>query len=95
MSSPIKPASPLPWEKVGSYVCKIDSIVVADCSLVNMSDECISENAAYIVTACNEFPALVEAVEFLMDIDPASGEVVTVEKYQELQDLLARCQGGC
>jgi hypothetical protein len=58
-------------------------------------------DAAYIVHACNNYPKLealnaelVEALEFLMDIDPASGEVLTTEKYQEFQELIQKAKGA-
>ena len=49
-------------------------------------------NAALIVKAVNLHDELVEALEFLMEIDPASGEVLTLEKYQEFEELLAKAK---
>lgn len=54
--------------------------------------EVMKANAALIVKAVNLHDELVEALEFLMEIDPASGEVLTLEKYQEFEELLAKAK---
>jgi hypothetical protein len=59
----------IPWDVWGSTksgrkdkVCK-GGVLIADCWTSDRSKEETEENAAYIVRACNSFPALVAALQ--------------------------------
>jgi hypothetical protein len=53
----------------------------------------VIEKTPEVVRKLECFDELVRHLEFLMDIDPASGEVLTLEKYQEIEDLIKKAKG--
>lgn len=59
-TEPIKPASPLPWKLEEGSVWHADGSFVVDSDHISYGD------MPYIVHACNNYPALVEALQNLM-----------------------------
>lgn len=90
--TPIKPASSLPW-RLGENANGSPLIVGADLRAVSAlistySLEKKQANAAYIVTSCNEFPALVKYLTWVLD----DFTVVNERDFQiHVKSLLNRC----
>lgn len=58
-----KPATPLPWKLSGSHRIDIPGALKgAAIAFTDRRKIGATENAAYIVAACNAYPALVEAL---------------------------------
>lgn len=60
----VQPASPLPWSIRSGPFCEVEDaagLLVADC-IAYGEGPAATANTLYIVTACNAFPALVEAL---------------------------------
>lgn len=93
------PASPLPWSvEVLSRVLRIVSGVEADGPFgddvaIFGTDSVYSDkarqDARYIVTACNAFPALVEALKAVVDPSTPFGVAV-----QQARAVLAQVERG-
>lgn len=93
MSSPIKPATPLPWHLDRSRQTILsprksepDRYFMHDIPITIAHDE---RDAAYIVTACNEFQALVEALDLLWWV--YNNENTKLTNPDAIEALLTRC----
>lgn len=101
MSAPA-PGTPLPWglEDCGGFVfgCFIGTPTADICSMVDWPLEHAKEqrlNAEYIVTACNAFPELLEALDGLIEAfsTPDAGEVDRRLAMRDAHAVRAKARG--
>lgn len=92
----IKPASPLPWFNYAHMMDGEWTIGSKEPTLHCVASSIRLANAAYIVHACNNFPALVEALEKIADATDPDGSQCKMlcELYEVARAALAAAKGA-